>query len=436
MGFKTTHRIIRALVSRFLCLCHIGLSIFVLYSVKKNELYLLPMFGAVFLIVETFLIIILSKGKELISWFSPAFFIYVSTIVSCYWFLELENIKKLQEGQLKRDYKISFDDLKGDIVGAIKIIWSQVELQIFFALIMIVRFIIPRSSLTPHMFSDLLFKYFAISCDMLDFLSILQDGVLVKNEKLVYATLSAWSWSCIQFFIYVPKYEDEEKREFNAYITNTLLSTFFLDLPFFTVRISAIFFCGSHNYNSYFFTIKNICMILLQIIRIHATFAERHIRQENYAKTLRYKMGTDKQSGGSLFDPNEMAKRKFIQQRLVDANLNNSTNNKQQVYSDNSGDDLSEKEAIKPRVPRMIETVKPNKRVAFEQVSSINSLDNLNEIKLDAQPDENKNFKENMLKKPHINQQSTNIEPILKKAFHQPVNQKIYKYNNSKHTEI
>jgi hypothetical protein len=128
---------------------------------------------------------------------------------------------------------------------------------------MIVRWIIPRSNLTPHMLSDLLFKYFAISCDMLDFLSILQDNVLIRNEKLVYATLSVWSWSCIQFFVYVPNYEDEEKRQFNAYINNSLLSVLFLDLPFLGLRIAAIFFFGSHNYNSYFFTVKNICMILL-----------------------------------------------------------------------------------------------------------------------------------------------------------------------------
>jgi hypothetical protein len=145
MNFKQTNRIIRALFSRFLCLCHIGLSIFVLYSVKKNELYLLPLFGAVFLIVETFLIIVLAKGKELTAWFSPAFFIYVTTIVSCYWFLELENIKKILAGQIKKDYKLTFDELKGDVVGAIKIIWSQVEIQIFFALILLVRWIIPRS---------------------------------------------------------------------------------------------------------------------------------------------------------------------------------------------------------------------------------------------------------------------------------------------------
>ena len=50
MTFKSTHRILRALFARFLCLSHIGLSIFVLYSVKKDSLFLIPSIGAILLI--------------------------------------------------------------------------------------------------------------------------------------------------------------------------------------------------------------------------------------------------------------------------------------------------------------------------------------------------------------------------------------------------
>ena len=113
-----------------------------------------------------------------------------------------------------------------------KIVWSQLELQIFFGLLIFVRWLIPKTNLSPQGLAELLVKYFAISCDMLDFLTILQDDKLIKNESLVYATLSIWSWSTFQFFIYVPTYEDEEKREFSAYISNSLLSVLFMDLPY------------------------------------------------------------------------------------------------------------------------------------------------------------------------------------------------------------
>ena len=116
---RITNRLIRALFSRFLCLCHICFSIFVLVSVKNNNLiFLIPLFGALFLIIETFLVFILTKGKEPTAWFSPMFFIYVVTIVSCYWLLELENIKKALEGnRIVYDYnKFKYNQEIGDII--------------------------------------------------------------------------------------------------------------------------------------------------------------------------------------------------------------------------------------------------------------------------------------------------------------------------------
>ncbi len=131
-----------------------------------------------------------------------------------------------------------------------------------------VRWIIPKSNLSHQGLAELLVKYFAISCDMLDFLTILQDPTLVKNEEIVYATLSIWTWSCFQFFIYVPLFEDEEKREFTAYISNSLLSVLFMDLPYLGLRITTIFGLGSHNYNSYYFAVKNSLMIILQVLTL------------------------------------------------------------------------------------------------------------------------------------------------------------------------
>jgi hypothetical protein len=381
--FKTTHRLIRAIIARFLCLLHISLSIFVLYSLKKDLLYLLPIIGAVLLIAETAIVIILFDGREPTAWFSSTFFIYVTTIVGCYWFLELENISKILSGKLVRDYFIRRDDLLGDLVSNIKIIWSQVELQIFFAFLMIIRWLIPKSNITPHGLSELLFKYFAISCDMLDFLSILQDVKLIQIKQLVFWTLSVWSWSTIQYFIYVPKFEDEEKREFHAYITNSLLSVLFLDLPYFGVRIAAIFAFGSHNYNSYFFATKNLTMILLQMIRIKATFSERKIRQDKAAKRLKDMRGFDKEPN-RIFESNELAKRYLLAQRLKNAEQimrrQEKTELTQQTSSGDSLDELGVHNGNRNiRVPRMIETVKQSKSRNNNHARE-RSLDNLENL--------------------------------------------------------
>jgi hypothetical protein len=179
------------------CLIHIGLSIFALWHVKRDFLYLIPIVGAICLLGESAIVIAIFQGREPTRWFSSAFCIYVVTIVVCYWFLELENIIKLLSGlTMMRDYKVSLQDLRGDIVSTIKIVWSQIELQVFFALIIFIRWLIPKSNLTHHGLSDLLFKYFAISCDMLDFLSILQDTWLIRYIFIHKGVMETQTKSC------------------------------------------------------------------------------------------------------------------------------------------------------------------------------------------------------------------------------------------------
>lgn len=363
MKNKSSHRIFRALLARILCLLHMGLSIFTLYSVKKDFVYLLPIIGAILLIFETGIIVVIFQGKEPTRWFSTAFFIYVVTIVPCYWLLELENIRKALTGSVMRDYMITRDQLMGDIVSNIKIIWSKVELQIFFSLIIFIRWLIPKSSLSHQGLSELLFKYFAISCDMLDFLTILQDITLIKNEYLVYWTLSTWSWSTVQFFVFVPRYEDTEKNEFFAYITSSFLSAFFLDLPYLAVRIAAIFSFGSHNYNSYFFASKNVVMILLQVFRIKATFSEREIRQAKEARSLKDKPGFDKEAK-NLFDPSEMARRNYLLKKHKMRNVYIHSTEPKASYE--SIDNLEDEN----RLPRNIDAVKYNNRIQLDRERS------------------------------------------------------------------
>lgn len=159
-----------------------------------------------------------------------------------------------------------------------RVIWTRVELQLFLAIIILIRWLALNSTLTspssttsvsPH-----LLKYLTIACDMLDFLSITQDPVLGLNTQLVYWTLAAWSWSTIQFFVRIPSPSTARPTTFNktanelrAYLTNSLLSVFLLDLPYFGIRIAAIFAFGSHGLNSYFFAAKNLVLIGFQLYK-------------------------------------------------------------------------------------------------------------------------------------------------------------------------
>ena len=186
---------------------------------------------------------------------------------------------------------------------------------------------------------------------------------------------------------------------------------------------------------------------------------------------MKYKNGIDKQSNGPLFEANELARRKFISQRLANNDFNvtvpDDTDNNQIA---NSADELSEPPM--PRIPRSIEAVKlSNKRVAFEPAynSNQNSIDNLNRIDsypndsrtvrqpsptpppvkvnetqhlnaLDQAPNNRIAFKSNLMKKPTTptSSNNNNLESILKKPsinFNQPT---LYSHNkkDARHTDI
>lgn len=164
-----------------------------------------------------------------------------------------------------RSYRV-----KPDNPSSRTLIWTRIELQLFLAIVLLIRWLTlnkpRRLGITTNQLTFQLFKYFSIACDMLDFLAITQDSILSQNTQLVYWTLSAWSWSTVQFFICVPKFA-KNSNELLAYLNNSLLSVFFLDLPYFGIRIAAIFAFGSHSYNSYFFATKNLVLIILQFYK-------------------------------------------------------------------------------------------------------------------------------------------------------------------------
>ena len=112
---------------------------------------------------------------------------------------------------------------------------------------------------------------------------------------------------------------------------------------------------------------------------------------------------------------------------------------------------MNEPEQIQPRLPRMIETVKLNKRVAFDQNNNVNSIDNLNNSGSqsniqnstaqinDSQnvglADAHSNFKANLIRK-----QQPQPESILKRTpinqFPNRLNQNYNFKNDPKHTDI
>ncbi len=85
--------------------------------------------------------------------------------------------------------------------------------------------------------------------------------------------------------------------------------------------MTAIFGFGSHNYNSYYFVVKNSLMILLSLVRVRAAFRERDIRSDKYARTLKDKHGIDKHPR-TIYDHDELAKKRIAQRQAKTVQLN------------------------------------------------------------------------------------------------------------------
>ena len=293
------HRFIRLLIAHILCAIHMGLSIYVLYTIKvKTYLYFIPLFGTILFGVEALFSLVFYRCKEYFRGFSILVFVYSATIITCIWILELHRIKELKQDAWKtvtisfHDFPVRFGQAPGpmlhpkDLLMNFKYVWSQIEIQVFLFLLLILRALLPKQDSVSYFGkTDLLFKYFATGMDSLDFIDLLAYPQLYLNSRLVYATLCVWSISCLQFVIYVPEVKNDKLKELHSFLTNSLLTTFLMDVPFLIVRLYAIFGCGKHDYTSYFFVFKNMLVILLQIARIQAIIMERnHHRRDELAK--------------------------------------------------------------------------------------------------------------------------------------------------------
>lgn len=296
------HRLIRLILAHLLCAIHMGLSIYVLYTIKlKSQFYFIPLFGTIFFAIEAFLSLFCYGGKEFFRGFSVLVFVYSVTIIGSIWVLELHRINELKKDAWKtipisfHHFPIRFGQSTGTTIDPkylmqnFKYIWSQIEIQVYLFLLLILRALLPKQdSISYFGKTDLLFKYFATGMDLLDFIDLLAYPQLYFNSRLVYATLIVWSISCLQFVIYVPEVKKNKLKELHSFLTNSLLTTFLMDVPFLAVRLYAILGCGKHDYTSYFFVFKNLVLIFLQIARIQAITAERsqHRKQQSAKLTL------------------------------------------------------------------------------------------------------------------------------------------------------
>lgn len=297
------HRLIRLVIAHLLCAIHMALTIFLLHMIRtKTFFYFIPLFGTILFGIEALLSFICYRCKEYFRGFSVLVFIYSMTMNASIWILELHRIQELKK-EASATIPISFQNPPIPRPGYIpslwikpqafllnhKNVWSQVEIQVYLFLLLTLRVLLPKQEAVSYFGkTDILFKYFATGMDQLDFIDLLSYPQLYGNSRLVYATLTVWSISCLQFVIYVPEVKNDKIKELHSFLTDSLLTIFLMDIPFLIVRMYAIVGCGKHDYTSYFFVFKNLLIILLQIARIQAIFLERKEHRKDHLEKLTY----------------------------------------------------------------------------------------------------------------------------------------------------
>ena len=297
-------RYFRLVIAHLLCAIHMGITIFVLYAtVMKTYFYFIPLFGTILLGVEAAISLFCYRCREYYRGFSVLVFVYSATIIASIWVLELHRIQVLKV-QAAQTMPISFQNppifrpgfmpnlwvKPQTFLLSFKDVWSQVEIQVYLFFLIILRALLTRQQSTLSYFdkTDLLFKYFATGSDLRDFLDLLSYPQLYSNSRLVYVTLIIWSISCLQFIIYIPEVKDDDAKQLRSFLANSSLTILLADFPFLIVRLYAIFGCGKHDYTSYFFVLKNILLILMQLARILAFFLDRKQARNDQLAKLTY----------------------------------------------------------------------------------------------------------------------------------------------------
>ncbi len=261
-------------------------------KIKKNEFLIKFQ-----LFLFRFAITLKHKGKDL-EWFSPCFFIYIISIIPPTWFLELENINNKKNSlvyfsnETKSISLINFLNENDQTIEGLPVIPLLVLPDTNFAMyievtmmiiIILGRLIMPKKGITRAELSQLLLVYMSLASDIIDLLSVLQEQKIYSYAPIVYATLTIYSFSLLQFCLNLVTArgrtlqsshsdlnndkEDIEKDSNSRYTRanlalhneffNVLTTLCMQDLPFFILRTYCVVKFEIVSYLFLFFLFKN-----------------------------------------------------------------------------------------------------------------------------------------------------------------------------------
>ncbi|KAM5241447.1 transmembrane protein 26 isoform 3-T3 [Hipposideros larvatus] len=214
-----------ALTTRLLFVLHSLVGVWRVTVVTTEPRYWLLALLNLLLFLETALTLKFKRGRGY-KWFSPAIFLYLTSIVPSLWLLEThhetQNCISQSEGMSqntssKQDFNqtlISSEQShgRGDLIEMARVFvnnlstsceksWTLGLHQTFLLMLIIGRWLLPiGGTITRDQLSELLLMFVGTAADILEFTSeTLGEKNVRNNPTLVCAILFVWTWSMLQF---------------------------------------------------------------------------------------------------------------------------------------------------------------------------------------------------------------------------------------------
>ncbi|CAD5121662.1 unnamed protein product [Dimorphilus gyrociliatus] len=277
---KNLFNICKAIGARILFICHSSLSIYWTSNVKNSYYYWFLSASLLFLIIELIIVIKVKKGEDW-KWFCPSVFVYLTTIISCVWILELDKLD--QKPQLTNATGVYIPGIGQQFNTSD---WYLMIEQGLMLILIVGRWLLPKGHMTRDELSQLLLVYFAIAADILDFFPIIAIDELKKEKRMIYSILAAWSWSLMQFtFVLtnratlsgtiIRKRSVLASKAVKRYhvcceteVWTLLVSVLMQDGPFVILRLVTVIYFKVQTFTIFFFLSKNLVVLVLQFYRI------------------------------------------------------------------------------------------------------------------------------------------------------------------------
>lgn len=194
--------------------------------------------------------------------------------------------------------------------------WSRGLQQVLLLFLILGRWVRPKGKISRTQLSELLLVYVGTSADILEFSTEgFQMEQVMCNKLLITCVLSIWSWSLLQFTLNLTVTIDSSEQNdkcnhgninlhrrkkqrkpsrncrFSCMCCETevwaiLVSMVMQDIPFLAMRVYLLLEYDVINQAGFFFTCKNVLVLLLQLYRLYNIVVEYYRGKQQKAANV------------------------------------------------------------------------------------------------------------------------------------------------------